>query len=163
MSSPTATPPSPELPSTGAPGGTGPSKAPWHLWLVGVLALVWNAFGAFDYFMTKTENEAYMSSFTPEQLEYFYSFPAWVTVFWATAVWGSVLASVLLLARKRAAAPVFLVSFVAMVITSFHNFVLSNGLEMMGSGGAIFSAVIFVAALGLWLYAKAMADRGVLR
>jgi hypothetical protein len=25
---------------------------PWHLWLVGVLALLWNSFGAFDYVMT---------------------------------------------------------------------------------------------------------------
>jgi hypothetical protein len=160
MSSPPSTPPAP---LTDAPPAGAPARTPWHLWLIGVLALLWNAGGAFDYFMTKTQNEGYMSSFTPEQLEYFYGFPAWVTVFWATAVWGSVLASVLLLARKRLAVPVFLVSFVAMVITSFHNFVLANGLEMMGTGGAIFSAVIFVAALGLWVYAKRMADAGFLR
>jgi len=31
-----------------------------------------------DYVMTQTKNEAYMSGFTPEQLAFFYSFPAWV-------------------------------------------------------------------------------------
>jgi len=24
-------------------------KAPWHLWAAGILALVWNGFGANDY------------------------------------------------------------------------------------------------------------------
>ena len=34
--------------------------------------------GAFDYVMTETRNEAYMAEFTPEQLEFFYGFPAWM-------------------------------------------------------------------------------------
>ncbi|MEJ2542305.1 MAG: hypothetical protein P8188_20455, partial [Gemmatimonadota bacterium] len=76
-------------------------RTPWHLWLVGVLALLWNAMGAFDYLMTETRNEGYMGQFTPEQLEYFYAFPAWVVAFWAIAVWGGVLGAIFLLLRKR--------------------------------------------------------------
>jgi hypothetical protein len=49
-----------------------------------------------------------------------------------------------------------------MVVTAIHNFFFSNGMEVMGTGGTVFSAVIFVVALGLWLYARAMAVRGVL-
>ncbi|HSG48119.1 MAG TPA: hypothetical protein VLA43_09925 [Longimicrobiales bacterium] len=141
---------------------TSAPRTPVHLWIVGIVALLWTGFGAFDYLMTQTQNESYMASFTPEQLEYFYAFPAWVVAFWALAVWGSVLGSLLLLLRKRAAVTVFLVSFVSMVVTSFYNFVLSNGAEIMGNVGATFSAVIFVVALGLLLYARAMARRGVL-
>lgn len=137
-------------------------RAPWHLWVVGGLGTLWNAFGAFDYLMTQTQNESYMGNFTPEQLEFFYGFPTWVVAFWALAVWGSVLGTVLLLLRMRLAAPVLLASFVSMVVTAFHNFVLSNGLEVMGGGGAAFSAVIFLVALGLWLYARAMAKREIL-
>jgi len=65
-------------------------RAPWHLWVIGVIALLWNAVGAFDYVMTKTKNAAYMSAFTPEQLAFFYGFPAWVIAAWAIAVWGGV-------------------------------------------------------------------------
>lgn len=137
-------------------------RTPWHLWVVGVLVLLWDMVGAFDYLMTQTQNESYMSQFTPEQLEYFYGFPAWAVAFWALAVWGGLLGSALLLLRKRLAAPVLLVSFVSMVVTSIYNFVLSEGLEVMGSTGAAFSAVIFVVALGVWLYARAMAKKGVL-
>jgi hypothetical protein len=142
---------------------TSNGRTPWHLWVVGVLALLWNSMGAFDYLMTQTQNEGYMSQFTPEQLEYFYGFPAWVVAFWAIAVWGGVLGAVLLLLRKKLAAGVFLVSFLSMVITSIYNFGLSNGPEAMGDPtDLVFSVLIFVVALLLYLYARAMKNRGVL-
>lgn len=141
-----------------------PTKTPWHLWVVGGLTLLWNAGGAFDFVMTQTKNEAYMQAFTPEQLEYFYGFPTWVVLCWGIATCGAVIGSLLLLLRKAAAYPVFLVSFIAMVLTTIHNFVLSDGLHVMGGVGVIiFSAIIFVIALLLVIYAKAMRRRGVLR
>ena len=139
-----------------------PQRAPWHLWAVGILGLLWDMGGAGDYLMTQTQNEAYMSRFTPEQLEFFYGFPTWLVAFWALAVWGGVLGTLLILLRKRLAVPVLLVSFLSMCVTAVHNFLLSNGLEVMGGMGAVFSVLIFVIALFLWLYARAMAERGVL-
>lgn len=139
------------------------AQRPWHLWAVGIVSLLWNAVGATDYVMTQTRNEAYMSSFTPEQLDYFYGFPAWVVALWAIAVWGGVVGSILLLLGRRAATPVFLVSFVSSILVAIYNFGLSNGLEIMGGVGTIlFSLLILVVALVLWLYARAMATRGVL-
>jgi hypothetical protein len=140
-----------------------PSKTPVHLWIVGVVTLLWNAIGALDYFMTQTQNADYMADFSAEQLEFFYGLPGWVVSFWAIAVWGGLLGSLLLLLRKGLAVPVLLASFFSMLMTTIHNFGFSNGLEVMGSGGAIFSAVIFVVALGLLVYARAMRARGVLR
>lgn len=139
------------------------TPAPWHLWAIGVVALLWNALGAFDYLMTQTKNEAYMAQFTAEQLDFFYGFPAWVVAAWAIAVWGGVLGAVLLLLRKQIAVWVLLVSLVAMVLTAFQNYVLSNGLEVIGDAFALtFTAVIFVVALGLFIYARHMRTRGVL-
>jgi hypothetical protein len=105
-----------------------------------------------------------MSAFTPEQLDYFYGFPAWVVAAWALSVWGGVLGSILLLLRRRWAVPVFGVSLAAMVLTTIYNFVLSDGLEVMdGAGGLIFTAVIFVIAVALFVYARWLARVGVLR
>jgi hypothetical protein len=47
-------------------------------------------------------------------------------------VWGGVLGAVLLLLRKRWAVPVFGVSLATILLTTFYNFVLSNGLAVMG-------------------------------
>jgi len=49
---------------------------PLHLWVVGILALLWNAIGVLNYLMTQTRNETYMAQFSAEQLEFFYSFPS---------------------------------------------------------------------------------------
>lgn len=143
---------------------TPPNAAPKHLWIVGVIALLWNGIGAFDYLMTETRNEAYMSRYTPEQLAYFYGFPAWAVGTWAIAVWGAVLGSVLLLLRKRLAVPVFAVSLAAMVVTTVYNYGLSDGWRIAGGAGPlVFSVLIFAVAVALLLYARAMARRAVLR
>jgi hypothetical protein len=138
-------------------------RTPWHLWVIGVVSLMWNAMGAFDFVMTQTRNEAYMSSFTPEQLSFFYGFPAWVVAAWAVGVWGGVLGSLMLLFRRRMAVWIFLASLAAIVITTFQNLVLSNGMAVVGDAFSLgFTAVIFVVALALFLYARAMLKRNIL-
>ena len=139
------------------------TTTPWHLWVIGVVSLLWNAMGAFDYVMTETRNEAYMSSFTAEQLSFFYAIPTWAIATWAIAVWGGVLGSLLLLLKRRHAKWVFLASLIAMVITAFQNYVLSNGLEAMGDAFSIvFTALIFLISVALVLYARSMAKRELL-
>jgi hypothetical protein len=138
------------------------TPTPRHLWIVGIVALLWSLLGAMDYIMTETRNEAYMSQFTPEQLEFFYSFPAWLVAFWAIAVWGAVLGAVLLLMRRKLAVPVLVVSFLSMVVTSIHNYGFAGGADIVGGFGLFFSAVIFVVALALVIYARSMARKGVL-
>jgi hypothetical protein len=140
------------------------SRTPRHLWAIGIIALLWNCIGAFDYLMTQTRNAAYMSAFPPEQLAWFYGLPAWVVAAWAIAVWGGVLGSILLLLRRRLAVPVFLASLVAMVVTTFQNWVLANAAEVFPDAfSRVFSVVIFVITVGLYFYARAMRERGVLR
>ena len=138
------------------------TKTPVHLWIIGIISLLWNMVGAYDYLMTQTKNASYMAKFEQVQLDFFYGFPIWVVATWALAVWGGVLGSILLLLRKGLAVPVFIVSLAAMVITAIYNFGLSNGMDVMGSGGFVFSVVIFIISLGLWLYSRAMRARGVL-
>jgi len=137
-------------------------KAPKHFWIISIVALLWNLMGAYDYLMTQTKNEAYMSKFTPEQLEFFYGFPALVVAAWAIAVWGGVLGALLLLMKKGIAVWVLLASFLCMVVTTIHNFFIADGRAVTGSAGMIFTVLIFVIALGLFLYARAMKSRGVL-
>ncbi len=139
------------------------SRTPVHLWVVGVMALLWNAVGAFDYAATQFRLEGYMSQFTAEQLEYFYGFPAWAVAAWAIAVWFAVFGSLALLLRRRAAYVLFLVSLAAMLTSTVNSFVLSDGAAIMGGAGMIFSGMIVAIGVLLPWYSKIMADRGVLR
>lgn len=149
--------------TTDASTGLTAAPAPRHLWVVGILALLWIAIGAFDYLMTQTENAQYLSQFTPAQLEYVQSMPAWVVSAWAISIWSGVAAAVVLLMRRRLAEHLFLVSLLGLVATTFYNFVLSNGAEVFADTfSRVFMAVVFVVAVALYLYARAMNRRGVL-
>jgi len=118
--------------------------------------------GAFDYLMTQTQNASYMAKFTPEQLDYFYGFPVWATAAWAIAVWGGVLGVIVLLMRRVLAERILLVSLVALVV-SMINTATTGGFAIMGGlGPTLFTALIFVVAVGLWLYARAMKARAVI-
>ena len=137
-------------------------SVPWHLWLVGVLALLWNGYGGYDYVMTQTNNAAYLANYTEAQRAYFDSFPMWMEAVWAIGVWGGVLGSILLLLRSKWAFHALLASLIAFAMSVVYG-QTSGGNEVMGSMGLIFSGVIFLIGLALVMYARAMTKRGVLR
>lgn len=138
------------------------THTPIHLWIVGVLALLWSAMGAFDYLATQMELDFYMSQFTESQLAYFYGFPAWVVSAWAIAVWCGLAGSVGLLLRRRWAVWMFGVSLLGMALTTVYNFVLTDGSAVMGTGGVIFTVIIWVVAILLFVYSRRQAARRVL-
>jgi hypothetical protein len=138
------------------------ARTPVHLWIVGVLALLWSLMGAFDYVATQFRLDFYMSQFSEEQLAYFYGFPSWAVAGWAVGVWLFVVGSIGLLARRRWAVWGYAVSILGMIVSSIYTLILSDGAKMMGGGGVVFTAIIWVVAVFLLLYSRALAKRGVL-
>ena len=142
----------------------GSAKTPVHLWIVGALATVWNAFGAFDYVMTQTKNEAYLANFTDPQRVYFESFPMWMEATWAFGVWGGFLGALLLLMRSRWAVTAFAVSLAGLAVSTFYQYVLNSPPADMATPGMMaMNAVIWLIAIGLLWYAMRMRKAGVLR
>lgn len=136
---------------------------PWHIWLVGVLAVIWNAMGAYGYVMTQTRNEAHFSQLSPEQIELFTTMPVWATSAYAIAVWTAVLGSILLLLRSRFSTPMFGLSLAGMILSFFHNFALAGAGTVMAMSQLIFTGAIMIIALALFFYARSLANSGVLR
>ena len=137
-------------------------NTPVHLWIVGILAVLWNAFGAYDYIATQYKIESYMGQFTPEQLDYFYSFPVWMDAAWAIAIWAAVLGSLALLMRKALAAWLFGISILGLATSTVYNFILSDGMAIMGDNAVKITAVIWIIGLFLYFYSSAMAKRRIL-
>jgi hypothetical protein len=127
-----------------------PPKTPWHLWVVGVLSLLWNAMGATDFIMTQTNNEAWLKGFPPEQLAYLHGFPLWSVLAWGVGTQGSFIGFVLLLLRRGLACHLFAASLAGALFTSLYSFVLSDGLKIMGGGAgmvAFNTAIITISVL----------------
>lgn len=137
-------------------------QVPWHLWAVGVISLLWNAFGAYDYVMSKLSPQSYFHQMglNDASVAYMMAFPAWLTAFWALGVWGSVAGSVLLLLRSRHAVAAFALSLLGLVVSQGYQALVMRPPE---SPPVALTAMIWGSlALLLW-YAWAMTRRGVLR
>lgn len=140
------------------------ARTPTHLWIVGTLATLWNAFGAFDYLMTQTRNEAYLAHFTDPQRAYFESFPLWMEATWALGVWGGLAGALLLLARSRHAVTAFAISLAGLAVSTAYQYVLNSPPpEMSGVGMVAMNLAIWAVAIGLLWYTVRMRRRGVLR
>lgn len=138
-------------------------SAPGHLWAIGVISLLWNAFGCYDYAMTQVRDPATMAAMTPETIAYLDAMPAWLTAFWAIGVWGSLAGSLLLLGRSRHAVIAFAASLLGLAVSQLYQMATDRPQEMSGTAMAIFMAIIW-GALALFLtYAVCMKRAGVLR
>jgi hypothetical protein len=144
------------------------SRAPAHLWIVGVLSLLWNCFGAYDYTMTKMRNTDYLASAMPgvdpnAALAWVDAFPIWVQVGWALGVWLGLLGSVLLLLRSRWAVSSYGLSFVGAVVSLGYQIAAAPPLAGADSPMMkVIPYVIIVIALALFLYARAQEKKGVI-
>jgi hypothetical protein len=141
------------------------AAAPWHLWVVGVVGVLWNGYACYDYLMTKTQGVAYLKSsgMTEAQIAHMQGYPMWMTADWAIGVWGGLLAAVLLLARMRYAFHVFALSLAAFLLMLVYTYALSDGGKAMGQQGMIFNVVILAGCLFFTWYSWKMTKRGVLR
>lgn len=140
-------------------------RTPWHLWVVGVLSLIWHAGGAFDYLMSHLRPAFYMDMMPPGMVEYLNGYPVWATAAWAIGVWGAVLGSLLILLRSRLAVPVLWLAMVGLLVNTAHNYLISdtNLEQITGRGAMLFSLAIFVILALVLAYASRQRSLGRLR
>lgn len=136
------------------------AKAPWHLWVVGVSTLLWNAIGCFSYTMTHLGRLEDLGM-TPDQIAFFDSFPAWSNALWALGVWGAFFGSILILFRSRLAVTAVAISVVGLVGTTiYQNFMIEvpEELQSLPLNLMIWATTLFM----LW-YARRQTAAGILR
>ena len=145
------------------------TRTPIHLWIVGGIATLWNGFGCFDYFMTRTKGAAYIESMMPTidgdaMMAYINSFPIWAAFGWGLGVWAGLVGSILLLVRHRLAVAVLGLSLIGAVIGIGYQLANPVGIVEVSQGvNGMMSYIIIVIALALFIYARAMQRNGVLR
>jgi hypothetical protein len=139
--------------------------APKHLWVVGIFALLWNAYGAYDYTISHLGGLEFFQSVGLDEAAFawFQAMPAWAVGAWAIGVWVSLLGAILLLARSRHAATAFLVSLVGAVISFGYQFTSDRPPSLEGSMAMVMPIVILCLIAAQWYYARWMATGGVLR
>ena len=101
---------------------TAQGRTPVHLWIVGILSLLWGCMGAYDYVMTRMHNLAYFKTMMPNAdpttvYAFLDGMPIYASIGWGLGVWGGLLGAVLLLVRSRYAVWAYAASFVGMLLS----------------------------------------------
>ncbi|KEQ52694.1 hypothetical protein [Sphingobium chlorophenolicum] len=130
---------------------------------IGILLLLWNLIGVAAFIMQYSADLSQLTKTDPYTARIFAAMPDWVWATYAVAVGAGTLGAILLLLRKAAAAPLFLLSIVAVIIQFGYSFLRTDLLAVKGFTAAIFPAVILFIALFQWRYARRLIAKGVLR
>ena len=141
--------------------------APVHLWIVGILSLLWSGFGCYDYMMTRLRNADWITSMMPDSdpaavFAWVDGFPVWAQFGWGLGVWMGLLGSALLLIRSRWAVHAFGLSLIGAVLGLGYQMTdpMPGVTGFMATG---MPAIIIAIAVALFLYARAQRASGVLR
>ena len=131
-------------------------KVPASFWVIAVLGLLWNCFGAYLYLMARTNPDAALAGADPAMKDYVLNQPIWANIGYGLGIWGSFFGSVAMVLRSRHAVPLFLVSLIGAVVS--HLGQAMAGVLPVGLAITIIAVIAF-----LWWYSRRCAQQGLLR
>ncbi len=132
-------------------------------WVVGVVSLIWYLIGLFFFYSTVTATpEQLAGMMTPEQVDIVTATPAWATAANAIAVIAGVLASILLLMRKKLAVPLFVISLAAAIVQDIYVFFMSDSLDAFGTQPVIIQGLVLVIGAFMIWYSRNKRAQGLL-
>jgi len=146
---------------------TAQGRTPVHLWIVGILSLLWGCMGAYDYVMTRMHNLAYFKTMMPNAdpttvYAFLDGMPIYASIGWGLGVWGGLLGAVLLLVRSRYAVWAYAASFVGMLLSFGWQLFVATNVPAAMSNPVVPAVVTVIGIFTLW-YSWSMENKGVLR
>jgi cell division protein FtsW (lipid II flippase) len=134
-------------------------KAPWHLWAIGILSLLWNLAGAVTIVAAQ---HAAWPGLSPDETAYYAAQPVWFVILTDLALLTAVLGALGLLMRRKWAVAAFATSLVLVLVDNGYDVVAGSSRVYANSAAMIVTVLIAILAALQLVYANAMAKRGVL-
>ena len=135
---------------------SGTLKVPSSFWIVAVLGLLWNCFGAYLYMLARLDPVTALAGVDPAMRDYVANQPLWANIGYGLGIWGSFVGSVAMVIRSRHAVPLFMLSFVGAAVSHL-------GQAMAGVIPIPLATVIMVVIAFLWWFARRSQATGILR
>lgn len=132
-------------------------------WVIAVIAVLWNIMGAFQYLSTTLWKEEMLATLTEEQQLVWNALPTWHVAIFAIAVWSGLIASLLLIARKKWSVPLFLLSLIAVIVQMAYWLFGTDAMEVFGPSTPVMPAIVTVLGLFFYFYSKSAKAKGWLK
>jgi hypothetical protein len=136
------------------------NKTPWHIWVVGILTLLWNGSGTYTFLMAQSGR---LSGLSAEEEAYYAAQPLWFAVSTDIALLTAVAAGIALLLRSRMAFQLFAVSLIFIVLNNLYELVSGASRMLVNQGAIVLTTVVLVIAALQFTYSWTMSKRGTLK
>ena len=139
---------------------TNSNKPTTLFWIIAVAALIWNCLGVMSYIGQAFMTDEVKAALPEAERALYENIPTWVTAAFAIAVFAGLLGSIFLLARKKAARFVFLISLIAILAQMSYNLFMSRAAEVYGPGGVVMPVMVILIGVFLLIYSKKTIEKG---
>lgn len=139
------------------------ASPPVWFWVIAVVALLWFLMDVSMFFMRVLMTESGLSAMPMNQQHLYRDMPLWVNIVFAGEVFGGALGSVGLLIRKKWALPLFVVSILGVVSQTFHIWIRSDAISVMGAFAVVAPLVAILIGVGMIVLTKLAIAKGWLR
>lgn len=115
------------------------------LGIVAIIALLWNLAGLSEFIKTVFFVEMYAETYTEVQMESIRNAPIWINALFGISTITGVLASIMLLVRKKVAIRLFAISVLAVIAQTLGGILALDTIDLFGMGqGLLFPLVVIV-------------------
>ncbi|MDA9008488.1 hypothetical protein N9K16_00850 [Alphaproteobacteria bacterium] len=141
---------------------TSRNKAPWHLWAVGLLAILWYLNGLYDFASTTTRQADYTAQFSEAMHRFYDAMPIWAIAAWGAAEVFGIVGGVLLLFKNQFSFHAFGCGLLAILVNFVYNFILADASTAIGSSAVYFEAIVVISTSLFLAYSYWMSATDVL-
>ncbi len=127
-------------------------KIPVWFWTLSTFLLIWNLLGLGSFIQHVNITEDTLIGMTELEKSLYESFPTWVTMAFAFAVFGGVIGCLGLLLKKKWAKPALWVSLIAVLIQMYYSLFVVNTPAFYGPVAIVMPVlIILVAIFMVWM------------
>lgn len=134
-------------------------RTPTHIWVVGLLLVLWNGWGVALAVAAQTDR---LPAVDAEMAAYFEAQPLWLILFADIGPLAGIAGAVALLLQSRWAAWLFLTQIGVLVLSNTYEVIAGTSLLLNSPESRISALTLALLLCGQVIYARAMARRGVL-
>lgn len=137
------------------------TKTPAWFWIVTLLLVAWNGFGVYLFIQETRLGADAMGPASAADHAAYAALPGWYFYVYAVAIFAAMLGALALLLKERRSVTLFVISFVAMLITFGYYFVVTHPAARHSAGEAygMPAFVVAVALFSIW-FSRLAARRG---
>ena len=106
------------------------SKPPLSFWIISILALIWNMNGVISYTRIIFRSDEIFNGLSVTEKEYLTTTPVVISITYAIYIFAGLSGSLLLLLKRKEAALVLLVAFIAQIINQHYFLVTQETIEI---------------------------------